>query len=209
MQIETRGRTCDKLNIETRADGNEIIAGYAAVFFDGSPETEFELLPGVFERLHPGAFEGRRHQRVMGLYNHQEDHVLGSEQNGTLRLSVDQRGLRYEIDPNLDDPMVQGVLARIKRGDIHGSSFGFLTRDNGADWSTESDRRIRNLRSLDLFDVGPVTFEAYSGTDVTIARRSLTAYEHLTTEHAARTRDLILTRCRLAYQYPDQRCEST
>jgi len=196
MQIETRGKATDHLGIETRADGAEIIAGYAAVFYDGTPATQFELLPGVVERLHPGAFDQRSTNRVMGLYNHQEDHVLGNNENGTLRLSVDNRGLRYEIDPNLDDPMVAGVLAKIRRKDIRGSSFGFLPRQDGAEWKTEGELRVRNLRAVNLFDVGPVTFEAYAGTDVSIARRSLTEFAaeqaELAEELCKRDRDLSL-----------------
>ena len=198
-QIETRGAAnVLDCGIETRGDGKpDVITGYAAVFYDGSPETEFELMPGVVERLHPGAFD-QRSKPVVGLFNHSDDNVLGHEHNGTLRLSVDERGLKYEIDINPDDPMAVGVAARVRRGDVAGSSFGFIPTDGGSEWSKEDKLRVRNLRSVETYDVGPVTFAAYAGTSVEMARRSLDAA--MTEEArllAERDRDLV-SRFRLA-----------
>jgi HK97 family phage prohead protease len=51
--------------------------------------------------------------------------VLGRNKSGTLRLSVDGIGLRYEIDPP-DTQAARDLIESLRRGDVSGSSFAFL-----------------------------------------------------------------------------------
>ena len=94
-------RRCTSGLVECRqGDGsNGMISGYAAVFYDGTPETEFELWDGAVERVFPEAFKAVGESDVMALFNHQPSLVLGRSGAKTLRLAVDKKGLRYEIDP--------------------------------------------------------------------------------------------------------------
>lgn len=151
-----------------------VIAGYASVFFrDGDPATEYEIWPAdkygprLVERIMPGAFDRAiKEDDIRGLFNHDPSFVLGRRAAGTLRLFVDQIGLRYEIDPP-DTQTARDLLANLRRGDISGSSFAFLPRDTAHREIAASGEKpaeiILERHEVELFDVGPVTFPAYTG----------------------------------------------
>lgn len=155
--------------------GKSVIVGYAAVFYrDGQDGTEYKLFPDLVERIMPGAFDAAlREDDVRALFNHDRSQVLGRRRPGdatpTVRLSVDSTGLLYEIDPP-DTQYARDLVASLERGDIDGSSFSFDTYVNwGAKrgditWRETNGLTIREVRALELFDVGPVTFPAYAAT---------------------------------------------
>lgn len=147
------------LTIETR-DGKSILTGYAAVFYRaGDAGTEFRLFPDLAERVMPGAFDRAvREDDVRALFNHDANQVLGRKAAGTLRLSIDQRGLKYEIDP---PESASHVVQAIQRGDVTGSSFAF--RPERVAWVESDKMTVRELHDVRLFDVGPVVFPAYAG----------------------------------------------
>jgi uncharacterized protein len=150
--------------IETRGDGQKVVSGYAAVFYRaGDAGTEYQLWDNLYERIDTGAFSRAISERqdVRGLFNHDPDHLLGRTASNTLRLSVDERGLRYEID--LPDTQAgRDVAVSLSRGDLTGSSFSFIPR--AVSWADDNGREIRTIDDVDLFDVGPVTFPAYQAT---------------------------------------------
>lgn len=166
--MERRYNAAHRMKITKREDGTTSIGGYAAVYYrDGDPTTEFELWPGVRERVVPGAFDRaiRERQDVRGLFNHDPNHVLGRVQSGTLALSADGIGLRYELTLP-DTQSGRDVAVMIERGDVSGSSFAFNVVKQS--WVRGDDFDVRELADLDLFDVSPVTFPAYTGTSVGI-----------------------------------------
>src|SRR4051812_16467157 len=74
--------------------------GYSAVYFDPSnPKTEYELYPGLKERVMPGAFEDalRSGDEIYSCWNHSPDNPLGRRGNGTLALRTDSTGLFYSV----------------------------------------------------------------------------------------------------------------
>ena len=164
MQIETRFshvRTAAP-RIAKRADGGPLIVGYAAVFYNPrDPGTMYQLDRDVFERIRPGAFDKALRERddVRALFNHSADHILGRTAAGTLRLSVDATGLRYEIDPP-DTQTARDLMASLRRGDITGSSFAFNIE--GEEYTRVGSVCYRELRCVRLFDAGPVTYPAYA-----------------------------------------------
>lgn len=155
-----------RVGIENREDGQPVIVGYGAVFYrKDEPGTEFDFLGMFRERIMPGAFKRAlsEKQDVAGLFNHDANEILGRTGSGTMNLSVDKVGLRYEITP----PATRAsIVESIQRGDIHGSSFAFSIRDES--WRTvkdgETKHEIREIRDLDLYDTGPVVFPAYMAT---------------------------------------------
>ena len=167
----------------TRDANRPSITGYASGFFDGTERTEFELFPGVRERVDPSAFDKTlsRGDDVRALFNHDPTQILGRSTSGTLRLRTDAIGLRYDVDLG-ESSIARDVAEHIQRRDVTGSSFAFLIREE--DWETlESGVDIRTIKQADLFDVGPVTFPAYEGSSVELksfqieeARRSWAAY---------------------------------
>lgn len=170
MTIERLERRCAhpsaKPRVETRADGNKVIVGYGAVFYrEGDAGTEYKLWRGLVERVSAAAFTRALAERqdVRGLFNHDASRLLGRTASNTLRLSIDQVGLRYEIDA-ADTQDHRDLLVRLERGDIDGSSFGFSVR-RVSYTLLDDDTDIRTIEEIEtLYDVGPVTFPAYTAT---------------------------------------------
>lgn len=144
------------------------LVGYAAVFNQISRD-----LGGWAEEIDPGAFgpvaaDGRldmaRHTRVMCRAEHLSSGLLGTTDAGTLRLYVDNTGLRYEVDlPATSRGRDIAILA--ERGDIRFSSFAFYTLPGGREWREDS-RGMLISRVMDaiLVDVAPVADPAYWGS---------------------------------------------
>jgi len=187
-QKQTEGRPIERralapeiaqLRLERRENDKPVITGYAAVFYrKGDAQTEYQMWPDLVERIMPGAFDAaiKENDDARGLFNHDRNQLLGLRSSGTLRLSVDKVGLKYEIDAP-DTQAGRDTVTLLERGDIPGSSFSFLAGGSYAKrgkvvWVTETvDGQtvdIREVHELELFDVGPVTWPAYEGTSAGI-----------------------------------------
>lgn len=157
------------IEIEERAEKTPKIRGYAAVFYDPEiPGTEYTPFEGFAERISATAFDRalREQDDVRALVNHDANLLLGRSASGTLALSTDRTGLRYVVDPP-DTQVGRDVLTSIKRGDMTGSSFAFLVDQQV--WREMPDGLIvREIESVRLFDVSPVTFPAYEASSTTV-----------------------------------------
>ena len=157
------------VGLETRDNGKPLIVGYAAVFHrDGDAGTEYQLFPGLVERIAPTAFTRsvvEDQDDIRALINHDDGCILGRTSAGTCKVTVDARGLRYEIDPP-DTQYARDVMVSIARGDISGSSFGFNARKDSIQPGEDYD--IRLLEDVKLFDVGPVVSPAYTAASTGI-----------------------------------------
>lgn len=199
--------------IEQRTEGEPAtIVGYAAVFYRASdPGTEYKFAgfwDDFTERIMPTAFDDAlKSDDVRALFNHDPNHILGRSTSGTLKLTVDATGLRYEIAPP-DTAMARDLVESIRRGDISGSSFSFIPEE--LQWREQKgpdDKTIviREVVRAKLFDVGPVTFPAYESTttgvraasDLTEAKSSYEAWKASAANLAAFHRDITRTTARL------------
>ncbi len=174
MRTETNNELCRRFSSEpvrVRAadDGKRHIVGYAAVFYDGTPGTQFDVFDGLIERIMPGAFDDAIKGDVRALFNHDPNHILGRSPK-TLRLSVDKRGLLFEAELPTT-PAAASVLAAVERGDVSGSSFTFRTRSRKFTMGDDGAPDIVELLELEVFDVGPVTFPAYEATTAGVRSR--------------------------------------
>jgi len=173
--LETRVLVRATAELELRADGQADgdagpkIIGYASIF-----DSLSEDLGGFREIVKPGAFTRtlRENADVRALVDHDPSKILGRSKAGTLRLSVNAKGLRYEIDPP-DTTVGKDIMTSIRRGDVDGSSFSFRTVLD--EWRMEGPVVIRELLDVDLVDVSPVTYPAYPAAEV--ALRSLEAFK--------------------------------
>ena len=170
------------LRVERRAasegsdDKTAFIVGYAARFGVDS----LDGAVGEFtERIDPGAFavvserRGRKNPLMTrALFNHDSNMPLARYPD-TLKLSVDEVGLRYEF-PVPSTTYGADLLALIEGGIVRGSSFAFTIARDGEQWSVdEQGRHIRTITRVgDLFDVGPVTYPAYGDGGLNVAKRS-------------------------------------
>ena len=154
-------------NVELRvmevraAEGERRISGYAATFNDVTDLGYFR------EQIATGAFDGRTDDDVRLLINH-TGVPLARTTNGTLQLTVDDNGLRYEAE--LADTNAGRDLYRlIQRGDISQSSFAFSIEEEAWD----NKQNLRTVMKVGrLYDVSPVTYPAYATTTVSARNRS-------------------------------------
>jgi HK97 family phage prohead protease len=186
MDIERRCLAFDEvpeadLTLETRANGTQVIAGYAAVYDrlslplrEGSTEFREVILPGAFDKI---LNRQRGKQDTVALLNHNSDLILGRTSSGTLGLSSDGKGLRMEILPP-DTQVGRDTLELVRRRDLRGASFAF-TLDLRTDekWTKDDDGPIRQIREIrQLFDVSVVLTPAYPASSVGVAMRSYQAW---------------------------------
>jgi uncharacterized protein len=186
-----------KIEVRSGPDGKPLVAGYAAVYYrEGDKGTEFELMHyrdyRVLERLMPGCFDrALREDDVRALVNHDPSLILGRTTSGTLRLSLDSVGLRYEIAPP-DTQYARDLIESLKRGDITGSSFSFdyVAKTIRMEQDGDNERDIVEVREAKLYDVSPVTFPAYSATSAGVRSADLAALKtELEAFHAERHRN--------------------
>jgi len=171
MSHERRMTTGALAAVEVRdaKSGPGMVTGHAAVYYDAKdPGTRYMLWDDVEERVAPGAFDRaiKDKQDTRALFNHDPSLVLGRTTAGTLRLSSDARGLRYEADAP-DTQVGRDTVTLIKRGDVTGSSFGFRVVKDTVTKETRDGKSyyIRTIEDVDLYDVSPVTYPAYVGSD--------------------------------------------
>lgn len=151
------------------ASGPGTLIGYAATFNQLSRD-----LGGWFEEIDPAAFgqngpDGQldmsRHTRVMARSEHDSRMLLGTTDAGTLRLSVDDVGLRYEVDLP-DTTAGRDAAALAERGEYRYSSFAFRLIEEPEWREDENDRLVRRVTNARLIDVAPVANPAYWGSSV-------------------------------------------
>ncbi len=203
MNVERRSLILDEtesptplLSVETRSEegsdtSQEWIVGYAAKFGVLSLD-----LGDFVERLDPGAFalvterRGRKKPlQTRALWNHDANFPLARYPE-TLRLTVDDIGLRYEF-PVPDTSYGKDIAANIRANIVRGSSFAFTVGAGGDDWSVEEGRSVRTIKRVDsLIDVSPTTFPAYPDADVTVAKRSYDQFRQGQMRRLAVTTDL-------------------
>jgi HK97 family phage prohead protease len=141
-------------------NGQHSIQGYGALYYDGTSGTEYQLDDNLFERFSKGAFDRplAEKQNIEVRYNHSQDYVLGDTSN-TAEVKVDERGLRYSVPFDSNDPDHAKVKAKIEKHLIKGSSIAGVPvyrfdRENGKDiaWVVS----MKTIR-----DLGPVNSPAY------------------------------------------------
>ena len=149
--------------VQFRAEDENIIEGYAAVFDKDSQD-----FGGWTERIAPGAFDDVLGDDAVALFNHDMNYVLG--RNGVnVTLSQDERGLKYSVKLP-DTSFAKDLRSLIKDGIIHQSSFAFTVKEQEWKHNKESNS-IRTVKKVKrLYDVSPVTSPAYP--DATIGARS-------------------------------------
>lgn len=157
-KIERRTYTVQDVEARQSEDGVMRLSGYAAVFNDASVPLPFK------ERIAPGAFRKTLSEApdVRLLINH-EGLPLARTKNGTLTLTEDDRGLRFDADL-ADTQEARDIYTLVQRGDVDQMSFAFrVIRQN---WSKDKTERTLTEVSLADGDVSVVTYPAYPTTSV-------------------------------------------
>ena len=167
-------------SIETREiDGQKrnVVVGYGSVYNSRS-----ENLGNFYEYIKEGAFTQDLINRsdTRALINHDPNLILARSKygEGTLKLSADSKGLRYEFEmPNTT--YANDLLVNMKNNNINQSSFAFTVKKDS--WSNDDDgNNVRTIEEIDsLYDISVVTYPAYSQAerDVIVAQRGLKEFE--------------------------------
>lgn len=160
--FELRGESEDGFNLE----------GYAAVF--DSP-TRIRDAQGPFEEtIRRGAFARSLEKRAPILqWDHGRDPAVGTAPIGDLTdIREDDHGL-YVRARLYDHPSTERIRLGIKGRQVKGMSFRFEVPEGGDAWSKRDGLDTREIREVDMAELGPVAFPAYTSTSVSV--RSLLA----------------------------------
>lgn len=125
-----------------------------------------EIAAGCFDESLSRCKEAGK--EIKALWNHDASRPLGSTKTDTLRFNTaDTTGLAYDIDlPN--NTWGNDVKESVRRGDVDGSSFGFICQEDR--WSKveyEGEQIYkRSVVKAELLEVSPCTFPAYDSSEI-------------------------------------------
>lgn len=164
-------------NLEIRASETEdrSIEGFASVFDE---ETN---LGWFYEKIDRDAFKDCDMSDVYLLMNHDPNIILAGTQNGSLSLSVENKGL-HQTARVTETSQGNDYLQLVKEGLIRKMSFAFtIDQNHGDEWYTdENGMEHRTIKKIDkLYDVSIVTYPAYGGTSV----RSMDELDEIAKSH--------------------------
>lgn len=167
-EIEIRSLVGD-LRVENREEGSagRTIVGYAAKF-----ESWSDPIMGWFrEKIARGAFDGCDLSDVIMCFNHNTDSILARTTSGTLRLEVDDVGLRFAFEaPNTT--LGNDMLELVRRGDVSKCSFRFGVEQDEWQYADEQNGLAMDERTILKFsrvmDVSMVVFPAYPETEASV-----------------------------------------
>ena len=145
-------------------DDKKIIRGHFIVFNQMT-----NLYGDVWEEIAPEAITDL--SNVRALYNHNMDIVLGTAENNTAVFRKIPTGIVGDIEINEEDPDAMGAYARVKRGDIKGSSFGFYPMKE--EHRSEDGKEIFRVNEMELIEVSPCVFPAYPQTAINARKKDL------------------------------------
>lgn len=171
--------------VEIRAEGD-------AQYFEGMavPFGEITDLGYFSEEISRDAFSEVMKDDVRGLFNHDPDVILGRSAAGTMKLTINDKGVFYRISYNPNDPDHVRVMEKVKRGDVSQSSYAFTVKNET--WGKRDGKAHRTIEKISRwYDVAPVTYPANPNT--TVAKRSLDNIQaelNKENERAARQRQI-------------------
>lgn len=149
------------VEIRSEDDGQITVEGYAAVFGEETNVADYfreVIVAGAFTRALA------EKQDVPFLINH-DGLPLARTASGTLTLSEDSRGLLVRSTLDGNDPDVQRIVPKMKRGDLAKMSFAFIAKRQ--EWIEEDDQlALRRVLDCDLYDVSIVSRPQYDGTEI-------------------------------------------
>jgi HK97 family phage prohead protease len=177
--LERRNAPAPALASSGSVDGDGVhVWGYGSTFATaaepeypvGNPERN-----GFWERIGRTAFNRVKSENpdvVLNIGHGQGGSglPLARTKSGTLRLSVDDTGLRWEATLDPSDPEVQSLLPKLRRGDVTGASFGFRVTSDV--WSDDMKHREITGISMHQGDCSIVDFGANPGASTQLRASS-------------------------------------
>lgn len=171
MQIQATRRMVTDGGLEVRSDSETVtVEGYASTFdqpYDMGWYSE-SVAQGAFTRTL------KSNPDVRFLVNH-DGLPLARTSSKTLELAQDTTGLHIRSELAANDPDVQRILPKMKRGDLNQMSFAFGIVKGGDAWSEDRSQRTLTELSLAGGDVSIVTYPANPNAGIALRMRELAA----------------------------------
>ncbi len=164
MDIETRSF---RVPFELRTDGeNQTIVGYASTFDQPYP---VDMVTEIIDR---SAFTRTLSEKpdVYALIGHDPSRILGRTKNGTLSLSIDERGLKCVITPVMTRD-AEDTLKLIASGCIDAMSFGFKVVKQAFGYA--DGKTTRRITDLELHEVSCVAFPANENATLSLRAKQM------------------------------------
>lgn len=173
------------LDVEVRTDINTdntdkdkmIVEGYALKFNTKSNPLNSKGVRFT-ETIDPKALDNVDIADVRALIDHNPSLILARTTADTLKLEVDDVGLRFEAEL-ADTSYARDLYRNIQAGNVNQCSFAFELNEKSGDrvsYNNETRMYERVLKSFSkINDISIVTYPAYNDTDVAPALRSIEA----------------------------------
>ena len=166
-------------NLETRViDDNsteKIISGYINKF-----NTRSQYM-GFYEEVATGSFDKTLADghNIFAMFNHDDGKILGSTKANSLKLSVDEIGLHFELRINDKISYANDLYELVQEGSVDGCSFGFYVLDDS--WVTTTEGiDLRIIKEIELIETTITPFPAYLDSEASC--RSFTKFEESKTK---------------------------
>ncbi|MBU3216654.1 HK97 family phage prohead protease [Clostridium estertheticum] len=176
MEKEIRNIIVNKLETRVATDSTEkIISGYINKF-----NTRSQYM-GFYEEVATGAFDKTLADghNIFSMFNHNDDKILGSTRANSLKLSIDEVGLAFELRINDKISYANDLYELVQEGSIDGCSFGFYVIDDS--WVTTTEGiDLRIIKEIELIECTLTPFPAY--LDSQASCRSFTKFEESKTK---------------------------
>lgn len=148
-------------DIEVKEDGDtRTVEGYASVFNNVDSYKDI-VLPGAFAKTL------KKKRTIPMLWQHDSDEVVGVWSE----LEERDRGL-YVKGSIVDTSMGLDAYKLLKAGAITGMSIGYSTKQ----YEIDTEKNVRKLMELDLYEVSLVTFPANEKAQITRVKSLNGAY---------------------------------
>lgn len=175
--LERRTIPAEGLEIRAEQDGKvKKVSGYGIVY-----DRETHLWGDMYEIIRPGAASKVLASKpdIKCALNHSRMYLFGRTKSGTVVITEDKKGVRYEATPP-DAQWAKDAMASIERGDIDGSSFTFAVDPEHEKITKRKDGTyLREIIEISrIGEMGPVTDPAYM--DTTAEARAKAEYDSLT-----------------------------
>jgi HK97 family phage prohead protease len=114
---------------------------------------ELPIRPGMVEMFAPGSIAlGPRERDVKLLVGHNGGLPLANTKHGSLKLRLDQAGLRFYATLG-DSTTARDAYEAVSRGDLSGASVGFRIKPDGERWTEQAGAARRELLAIELFEI--------------------------------------------------------
>jgi uncharacterized protein len=144
-----------------------VLEGYALVFDEETMIGDEEC--GFIESIDRNALTDTNMKDVPMKYNHDDSHlILARTRNGSLQLSVDEKGLKVRAEL-LDTESNRDIYKMVRAGLLDKMSFAFTVASQRIDRSGDIPKRT--ITGIDrLYDVSVVDLPAYDQTSIVVGR---------------------------------------